>query len=419
MHVVLDERGIWGWFGAEDARVLAMLFAAAVVRRPLAERTLAVGAFAALKQLLKRMLQLGNPPTQFCVLGFQLGNPLVARVIHGQRSLPGNAKMGKSRCLTVTALEGRPLPKQILPFDPNDGAGFWFSNAHNTFTRNVAVECRQYGFRLEATPKAGLIATDGAPKRDFTFGDGKKLFDLVMNIRQPDGGYKPVDIRTLPFVRFEGNETHGNGFWGINLGLGAHGVGPDSSTPHIIKNLKIWSVVGGVGIESPCVLIDGMTLNDVTYGVRGSIYKAQDWRNVSINSRGRTIATLDEFLKSPSRRHRQPGWTPEGTGDGGARLQAPEGEAVKLNPIDKLPPITAITHIRKEGSQLFVRGTTSDNGTIKRVTVNGKEAKVGSYGEWEITLDSMKPGAVKFTALAEDVAGNTEKTAHEVTVVIR
>lgn len=323
------------------------------------------------------------------------------------------------RNLACQALEGRPLPKQILPFDPNDGAGFWFSNAHNTFTRNVAVECRQYGFRLEATPRAGLIATDGAPKRDFTFGDGKKPFDLVMNIRHPDGGYQLVDIRTLPLVRFEDNETHSNGFWGINLGLGVHGVGPDASTPHVIKNLKIWSVVGGIGIESPCVLMDGVTLNDVTYGVRGSIYRAQDWRKVSINSRGRTIATLDEFLPSPSRRHRQPGWTPEGTGDGGARPQPPEVEAVKLNPIDKLPPITVITHVRKEGSQLLVRGTTTDNGDLKRVLINAKEAKVGPGGQWEIQLDAVKLGRVKLTAFAEDVAGNTELTPHEMTLVIR
>ena len=229
------------------------------------------------------------------------------------------------RNLACQALEGRPLPKQILPFDPNDGAGFWFSNAHNTFTRNVAVECRQYGFRLEATPKAGLIGTDGAPKRDFKFGDGKTPFDLIMNIRQPDGSRKPVDIRTLPFVRFEDNESHSNGFWGINLGLGVHGVGPDPSTPHVIKNLKIWSVVGGIGIESPSVLMEGVTLNDVTYGIRGSSFKAQDWRNVSINSRGLTIASESEYIaKGNSRRHRQPGWAEGKFGDGGARYQSPE-----------------------------------------------------------------------------------------------
>ncbi len=326
------------------------------------------------------------------------------------------------RNLACQALEGRPLPKQILPFDPNDGAGFWFSNAHNTFTRNVAVECRQYGFRLEATPKAGLIGTDGAPKRDFKFGDGKTPFDLIMNIRQPDGSRKPVDIRTLPFVRFEDNESHSNGFWGINLGLGVHGVGPDPSTPHVIKNLKIWSVVGGIGIESPSVLMEGVTLNDVTYGIRGSSFKAQDWRNVSINSRGLTIASESEYIaKGNSRRHRQPGWAEGKFGDGGARYQSPEIEVAKLNPIDKLPPITAITGFKKDGNKLIVLGTTSDNGTVTKVLVNDKEARAvtPNFGEWEIVLEGMSAGQINLTAFAQDQAGNVEQTKHNVTVVVR
>ena len=32
------------------------------------------------------------------------------------------------------------------------GAGFWWANSRNTFTRNVAVECDRYGYRFEATP---------------------------------------------------------------------------------------------------------------------------------------------------------------------------------------------------------------------------------------------------------------------------
>ena len=46
---------------------------------------------------------------------------------------------------------GKPLPEQDLPFDHNDGAGFWWANSRNTFTRNVAVECDRYGFRFEAS----------------------------------------------------------------------------------------------------------------------------------------------------------------------------------------------------------------------------------------------------------------------------
>ena len=47
-----------------------------------------------------------------------------------------------------------------------------------------------------------------------------------------------------------------------------------------------------------------------------------------------------------------------------------------LDPVDDLPPTTVITHVRRRlATSCMVRGTTADNGTVKRVLVNGKEAK--------------------------------------------
>src|SRR5262249_53795317 len=46
-----------------------------------------------------------------------------------------------------------------------------------------------------------------------------------------------------------------------------------------------------------------------------------------------------------------------------------------LDPIDDLAPTTVVTHVRREGTRCVVRGTTADNGVVKRVVVNGKEAK--------------------------------------------
>ena len=37
------------------------------------------------------------------------------------------------RNLAVQALEAKPLPKQVLPFDKNDGSGFWWANSLNSF----------------------------------------------------------------------------------------------------------------------------------------------------------------------------------------------------------------------------------------------------------------------------------------------
>ena len=33
------------------------------------------------------------------------------------------------RNLAVQAFRGKPLPKQVLPFDQNEGAGFWWANS--------------------------------------------------------------------------------------------------------------------------------------------------------------------------------------------------------------------------------------------------------------------------------------------------
>ncbi len=60
------------------------------------------------------------------------------------------------RNLAVQALRGKPLPQQVLPFDHNDGAGFWWANSLNTFTRNVSCENDRYGYRFEATREQRL-----------------------------------------------------------------------------------------------------------------------------------------------------------------------------------------------------------------------------------------------------------------------
>ncbi len=63
---------------------------------------------------------------------------------------------------------------------------------------------------------------------------------------------------------------------------------------------------------------------------------------------------------------------------------------------------------------LKVRGTCSDNGTIKRVLVNGQDAKAtaANFAEWEIQVVD----ASVITAHAEDDKGNVEKLKHEVKI---
>ncbi|HKM54590.1 MAG TPA: hypothetical protein VJY33_14360, partial [Isosphaeraceae bacterium] len=90
-----------------------------------------------------------------------------------------------------------------------------------------------------------------------------------------------------------------------------------------------------------------------------------------------------------------------------------------LDPVDDLPPATVITHIGKlDASKLLVRGSTSDNGTVKRVLINGQEARATApnFAEWEVLLSDVKPGELKLQAHAEDAAGNVEKRPHTLTV---
>jgi N-acyl-D-aspartate/D-glutamate deacylase len=95
-----------------------------------------------------------------------------------------------------------------------------------------------------------------------------------------------------------------------------------------------------------------------------------------------------------------------------------------LNPVDDLPPATVITHVRREGENLRVRGTTSDNGNVKEVLVSGISAKAAAanFAEWEATVPvakaTTKDGSLQLSAHAVDEAGNAEPRAHAVAVAL-
>ncbi len=166
------------------------------------------------------------------------------------------------RNLAVQAMDGKKLPKQVLPFDQNDGAGFWWANSLNTFTRNVSCENHHYGYFFEATETSAL--------------------KLTLPVQQPDGSEKPTDIRTLPFVRFEDNEAHCDGLYGVNLGQGVNRVGPDAKHPFVLRNTKIWEIHYAFRVQAPCVLVEGMTIYNSIYGVYHPNYDRHVYRNMSI-----------------------------------------------------------------------------------------------------------------------------------------
>ena len=72
----------------------------------------------------------------------------------------------------------------------------------------------------------------------------------------------------------------------------------------------------------------------------------------------------------------------------------------------------------RTGNRVVVRGTTADNGPVRRVLVNGQEARAVSanFAEWELTLENVPAGAFEVKAHAEDAAGNVEQTPMALTV---
>ena len=166
------------------------------------------------------------------------------------------------RNLAVQAMDGKKLPKQVLPFDQNDGAGFWWANSLNTFTRNVSCENNPYGYFFEATETSAL--------------------KLTLPVQDASGESKPTDIRTLPFVRFEDNEAHCDGLYGVNLGQGVNRVGPDAKHPFVLRNTKIWEIHYAFRVQAPCVLVEGMKIYNSIYGVYHPNFDRHVYRNMSI-----------------------------------------------------------------------------------------------------------------------------------------
>lgn len=285
------------------------------------------------------------------------------------------------RNLAVQALGGQPLPDQVLPFDRNDGAGFWWGNSLNSFTRNVAAECDEYGYRFDAQKTKG--------------------FDPVLAVRQPDGSTREVDIRTLPFLRFEGNEAHSMRRHAFNLGggigaegfgnsPGVNGVGPDPRHPFLLKDFRVWDTAWGLHAVSPSFMADGLHFDNVEYALWRSVFNRHAYRGV----RYERIEGHREYY--------------------GRGIMPRESEwPGSLNPVDDLPPVTVITRLQRlDSSRVRVLGTTADNGEVVRVRVNGAEARAlaPNFLEWEATFDL--PAGAAVTAGGEDAAGNVEKVPH-------
>ena len=190
------------------------------------------------------------------------------------------------RNLGVQANRGRRLPKQVLPFDPNDGAAFWWANGRNTIVRNVTCENEEYGYRYDM--------------------QHSRYFDSKLPILQPDGTEKVIDVRTLPISRFEDNEAHTERFYGMVVAANGNSqpdnairddkmfqriksidwTGPDIQHPHKIRNLTIWGSHYAMRPHSPSMLMENIRIHKAAYGIYRPAFENHEYRNLHISAVG-------------------------------------------------------------------------------------------------------------------------------------
>jgi hypothetical protein len=307
------------------------------------------------------------------------------------------------RNLGAVVLPGKPLPKQVIPFDQNKGAAFWWANCLNTFTNNVAADCAEYGFKFECRKTAE--------------------FDPVLPIRQADGTVKKQDVRTLPFVKFENNEAHAMRFFGLNLrgitrpdGFGsqksfydlndmlradAAGAHPDSRRPFWVKNFRVWASNWSIHAGTSGVFLDGVDIFRAEYGIWRSVMDRHTYKNISFKEIRNKDLHMPFSIGVPS----------EDDETGKEYFRGIPGFT------DNMPPSTVITSVARKGGKVYVRGTTADSSDVRKVTVNGVEARAtrDNFTAWEAELDASACKAT-VTAGATDRYGNVEQTPHMVTI---
>jgi hypothetical protein len=174
------------------------------------------------------------------------------------------------------------LPEQVLPFDPNDGAAFWWANGRNTITRNVTCENDEYGYRYDM--------------------QHSRYLDANLPILQPSGEKETVDVRTIPIWRFEDNEAHTEGFYGMLVAANGNSqpdspihdermlehiqsidwTGPDTRHPHVIRNLTIWGAHYAFRPHSPSMLMENVHIHDAAYGIYRPAFENQVYRNLKV-----------------------------------------------------------------------------------------------------------------------------------------
>ncbi len=145
-------------------------------------------------------------------------------------------------------------------------------------------------------------------------------FDAQLPILTPEGKEELVDVRTIPIWRFEDNEAHTEGFYGMVVAANGNSqpdspihnqksleymkridwTGPDTQHPHTIRNLKIWGAHYAFRPHSPTMLMENVFIHHAAYGIYRPAFENQVYRNLEIShGRCRTLQSRHGRCQCP------------------------------------------------------------------------------------------------------------------------
>jgi hypothetical protein len=125
----------------------------------------------------------------------------------------------------------------------------------------VACENDRYGFHFQiaATPD----------------------FDPLLKLRQSDGSAARQDVRTIPFLRFEDNESHGEGLFDFRFGNEEPGaVHGDLEHPFIVRKLRAWESHYVLRPNVGFFLLEDLRVANAAYGIYHPNYDHHVYRDV-------------------------------------------------------------------------------------------------------------------------------------------
>ena len=92
-------------------------------------------------------------------------------------------------------------------------------------------------------------------------------------------------MRTLPFLRFEDNESHSDGLFGFRFGDEAHGsVHGDREHPFIARNLRAWEAHYAIRPNVQFFLLDGLRVQNAAFGIYHPDYDAHVYRDIEFDN---------------------------------------------------------------------------------------------------------------------------------------